>query len=210
MDPQKLVTKLQNKQAGMISFANNKMIVDASGALVWPSQKLLVVSDCHFEKASFLGSFANPIPHYDSLKTLQALQRLLSESEKQTLITLVRSRQRWTWILGNHDPELPHELPGAQAERLVIQDTVFLHEPELKLNDQQVQIFGHFHPKFTKTVARHRMSGKCFMYDDAKMVMPAFGAFTGGLSIKEPPLNELFNLKKSSKHLIYGDKVHIV
>ena len=234
MEPEKLVSKLQNKQAGMINFASHKMIVEATGALIWPSQRLLVVSDCHFEKASFLGAFANPIPHYDSLKTLHALQNLvdyyspehviclgdsfhdqnawsrLSDSEKQALIRLVQSRQRWTWILGNHDPELPSELPGDHAERLVIKNLIFLHEPEQQNSDDHSQIFGHFHPKLTKTIARHRMTGKCFMYDESKMVMPAFGAFTGGLSIKEAPLSELFNLKKSNKHLIYSNKIHAV
>ena len=234
MNPQNIVNKLQDKHACIISFADHKMIVDVSGALIWPAQQLLVVSDCHFEKASYLSAFANPIPHYDSRKTLQTLQGLLdyyqpahvlclgdsfhdqqawtrlSGEEKALLVDLIESRSKWTWILGNHDPELPAELPGEQAEHLVVENIRFVHEPVTQMDDEERQVFGHFHPKLTKTVTRHRMTGKCFMYDDSKMVMPAFGAFTGGLPITEAPLSELFDLKNTHKNLIYNGKIHPV
>lgn len=231
MNQDSIFQKLKTKQAGLVEFAGNKLILDASGALIWPAKNLLVVSDLHFEKGSFLGSFANPIPHYDSRKTLQNLTEVIEQyapqhvlclgdsfhdhnawnrlpgEEQQKIISLVSSQPRWTWILGNHDPALPIELPGVKATELSAGDCLFLHEPA---DSHHAQIFGHFHPKMTKTVARQRMTGRCFMYDQKKMVMPSFGAYTGGLPIDDDALSSLFNHKTASKHLIYNNKLYPV
>lgn len=232
MKPTNIVNKLKAKQANLVELAGNKLLLDASGALIWPAESMLVVSDLHFEKGSFLGVFGNPIPHYDSRKTLQNLLRVieqyspqhvlclgdsfhdhnawqrLSEQEKQDMIELVNLQPRWTWILGNHDPDLPSELPGEKVTELSIKNLLFLHEPKLPIAPQTAQIFGHFHPKMTKSVSRQRMSGRCFMYDQMKMVMPSFGAYTGGLSIDDSAFEALFNYRAASKHLIYNSKIH--
>lgn len=227
-----IIQRLQTKHASIANFAGNKLIMDASGALVWPAKNMLVVSDLHFEKASFLGSFANPIPHYDSHKTLQKLTDVigyyspnhvmclgdsfhdhnawqrLSDCERTEMISLVEAQSQWTWILGNHDPDLPNELPGDKLAELCLGNLLFLHEPSPDKPENIAQVFGHFHPKMTKTLARHRMTGRCFMHDQARMILPSFGAYTGGLSIDDKAFEGIFKSKTANKHLIYQGKIY--
>ena len=227
-----LFQRLQSKQASMVNFAGNSLVADASGALFWPSHNMLLVSDLHFEKGSFLASHGNPIPHYDSRKTLQSLtaviatylprhvlclgdsfhdhnawQRLPHE-EQGNITKVVEMPAQWTWILGNHDPDLPSELPGAKVAELVIDNLLFLHEPDRDDRQDMAQVFGHFHPKMTKTIARQRISGRCFMYDNTRLVLPAFGAYTGGLSVKDPALSDLFNHPNVNQQLMYQGKIY--
>ena len=227
-----IIQRLQAKQASIANFAGNKLIVDASGTLIWPAKNLLVVSDLHFEKGSFLGAFANPIPHYDSHKTVQNLSEVigyyspqhvlclgdsfhdnnawlrLSQSERIEMINLVNAQTKWTWILGNHDPDLPNELPGDKAAELLIDNLLFLHEPNPDKPQNSAQVFGHFHPKMTKILARHRMTGRCFMHDQTRMVLPSFGAYTGGLSIDDSAFDGILKTRIANKHLIYQGKIY--
>ena len=225
-----LQTKLEQRQALLCDFASQKWIVDSAAALYWPLKDLLVVSDLHFEKASFLGMHGNPLPHYDSLNTLERLSLLLeqytphtviclgdsfhdasawlrlSDSERGIIQTMTESVTRWVWVLGNHDPVMPDELGGESLVDITLDDITFTHEP---LDKQNVtyQVIGHFHPKMSKSVARHKMTGRCFIHNHNCLIMPAFGTYTGGLSIEDDAFKPLLSARLAAKYLLYQSKV---
>jgi DNA ligase-associated metallophosphoesterase len=227
---QSILSRVENKQACLLEFADKQFIADAIGTLFWPQQKTLVVSDLHLEKASFLAQHGNPIPRHDSRKTLNNLNEVitnycpeiliclgdsfhdvgawsrLSDQEREVLNTLIGTVKEWIWILGNHDPHIPEVLDGQQLKSLSLDGVLFCHEPEL-ITTEKAQVFGHFHPKMQKKVARHQMTGRCFMYGETKMVMPAFGAYTGGLNIEDPVFEEYFDVRKAAKLQLYQDKI---
>lgn len=142
------------QNATVCKFAGQLWIADASGALFWPQQQWLIISDCHFEKGSYLKQFANPIPVVDTQTTLQIIaslitiyqpkkvvclgdsfhdvhadKRLLSTDIK-TLQSLIASVPKWDWVLGNHDPDIPGQFSGNRVPYLIQDKILFTHEPE--------------------------------------------------------------------------------
>jgi hypothetical protein len=96
----------------------------------------------------------------------------------------------WLWILGNHDPELPVWLGGARAENVEIADLTLRHEPSRSLAPGEIA--GHLHPSAKITGRGRTVRRRCFATDGARLVMPAFGAFTGGLNIRDDAFAPLF------------------
>ena len=137
-----------------ITFCGQRLLLDAEGAIYWPEQSLLLVSDLHFEKASFLAQFGAMLPRYDTHHTLQLITQLIARyqparivclgdsfhdakaharlqpADRESLAALVPSVGQWNWVLGNHDASLSTELPGAQTQSLDIAGIRLLHEPE--------------------------------------------------------------------------------
>ncbi|MBT0586966.1 ligase-associated DNA damage response endonuclease PdeM [Alteromonas oceanisediminis] len=223
--------RAESRHAVPIKFAGNTLFVDGAGCLFWPAHDMLIVSDLHFEKGSYFAVLGSPVPNYDSRKTLQQLAHVikayqprhtvclgdsfhdqrawqrLDESLKVTLRDLIQQSDRWTWIVGNHDPELPEALSGEVAHTLVYENVLLSHEPECPLPaGAEAQIFGHFHPKLSYKVARQRLTGKCAVYHEHRLIMPAFGAYTGGLSIDDPAITELVPKLNRRAVLLYADK----
>lgn len=184
-------------------FGGHTLVLDGRGAIYWPVRRLLVVSDLHIGKGSYLRQFANPVPGYDSKDTLLKVNELidqyqpieliclgdsfhdtraysrLSEAEQVELSTTVARVDSWHWILGNHDPELPVELDGDHANALEVDGLVFSHD---LMSTAKHLIIGHFHPKVTLNLEGRKRTGRCFVATEKVMVMPAFGSYTGGLS----------------------------
>ena len=189
------------------------LVLDATGALYWPAQKTLVLADLHFEKGSSYARFGTYLPPYDTrttLKRLAALQAFyqpgrvialgdsfhdrtaddrLDAYAREHLATLTAA-QDWIWISGNHDPEPPLWLGGRIADEVATGGLVFRHDPSLR--PPPGEIAGHLHP--CHTVSRHGRSlrRRCFVSDGMRLVMPAFGAFTGGLDLRDDVFDRLF------------------
>lgn len=177
-----------------------------SGALNWPDQRLLIVSDLHLGKSERLARRGGSLlPPYENRATLQRLDRdievtmprhvmclgdsfddlsaadHLAEDDLLWLTRLMAGRT-WTWIAGNHDAG-PVELGGSHRAELQIGGLAFRHIA----TDQTPEISGHFHPKA-------RLPGRaapCFLLDAARVIMPAYGAYTGGLRVDHPDLDAL-------------------
>lgn len=220
-------TDIAVQSAMPVSFAGQTLLLDPSGALFWPQKNLLLVSDLHLEKASFLAGFGSAIPHYDSRDTLQRLRTVithyapervvclgdsfhdrkaisrLSEEDAQELAALVQSCAEWHWILGNHDPVLDAGLPGISSAQMTLEDILLSHEPE---PSQHRQIIGHYHPKVSMKLGGSRVSGRCFLISDALLVMPAFGSFTGGLECSDSAIASL-SPTPFERYLLYKGKV---
>ncbi len=189
------------------------LIADLSGALWWPARWTLVVSDLHLEKGSGIASRGALIPPYDTAATLArlvgAIERLdphrviclgdsfhdggaaarLSPADARTLTGLTGGRD-WIWISGNHDPEPPAEWGGRVLDELVDGALVFRHRARLGTVGE---LSGHFHPKASVSTRVRRITARCFVGDGRRLILPAFGAYAGGLDVLDPAISGLLD-----------------
>lgn len=185
----------------------------AEGALWIESARMLVVSDLHLEKGSSFALRGQMLPPYDTRATLQRLTLLFARLRPDTVISLgdsfhdrggpgrmdagdvanlraITSAADWVWIEGNHDPEAPTWLGGRAMETISFGDLVLRHEP--KGGAARGEIAGHLHP-CAKVSARGRaVRARCFATDGERLVMPAFGAYAGGLNVRDAAFDPLF------------------
>lgn len=211
-----------------VVVAGVDLVADLSGVLLWPDARMLVVADLHLEKGSAHAARGMPLPPYDTAATLTRLAMLvarhdpaivialgdsfhdrgatarLSPQDRERLGLLQRGRE-WIWIAGNHDPEPHADVGGVCAETLVVRGLVFRHEPGGALPGAAGEIGGHLHP-CARIVQRGRsLVRRCFACDGRRMILPAFGAFTGGLNIRDDAFSRVFGGAGFTAHLI-GDR----
>lgn len=186
---------------------------DVSGALVWPERRLAVVADLHFEKATAFARRGQLLPPYDTAATLDKLEAVIARHGIARVVCLgdsfhdgeaaerldpaqaarvkaLTARLEWTWIAGNHDPAPPADWGGSVAEEITLGALTFRHEAEPASRGGEVS--GHFHPKASVAVRGRRITAPCFVTDGRRLILPAFGAFTGGLSVLDPAISRLF------------------
>lgn len=190
-----------------------ELLPDRSGALVWPARNLLVFSDLHLEKASSFARRGYLLPPYDSTETLrrmrEAMERIdprqviclgdsfhdaeaadrMSADDRAALARLMQDRH-WTWITGNHDPTPPQWLGGEVADELDLAPLHFRHEP--RTGPAAGEVCGHLHPKASIAPSGRRITRRCFATDGRRLVLPAFGAYTGGLDVRDQAFARLF------------------
>lgn len=196
-------------------FVNGaRLLADRSGALLWPERRTLIVADLHLEKGSAFAAKGQLLPPYDTAATLAGLgeaaerhgaERVvclgdsfhdgeaaerLSEADGATIRALTR-RYDWIWICGNHDPAPPAEWGGRVEPELVVGALLMRHEAK-PLVTAPGEVSGHFHPKAAVTVRSRRLTSRCFVTDGRRIVLPAFGAYTGGLNVLDPAVSGLF------------------
>src|SRR5580658_5936357 len=196
---------------GALEIAGIDMLADLSGALFWEEQCLLVVSDLHLEKGSSFAARGILLPPYDTVATLSRLASVVARLNPRIVIALgdsfhdrtaherlsapdreaitaLQARRDWIWISGNHDPALPSDLGGIIANEVAIGGIVFRHEPTGGFGE----IAGHLHPKARVATRARWLERRCFASDGERAVMPAFGAYTGGLSIRDDAFSKIF------------------
>jgi DNA ligase-associated metallophosphoesterase len=192
-----------------LSFAGETFFATASGALYRPSEKALLVADLHLEKASWFARLGQFLPPYDSHATLTALAadveatgatRLycLGDSfhdrfgcdrlpaSARSLLTELAARLDWVWIIGNHDPGFSDHCGGRLEDEVVSHGIVLRHEA--LPGDPRPEISGHFHPKLRLHLKGRSVSRRCFVASATKLIMPAYGALTGGLDAHHPEI----------------------
>lgn len=194
----------------------SELLADASGALFWPGRETLIVADLHLEKGSSLARKGTLLPPYDTRATIDRLRAViqnfaptrvicvgdsfhdaagserLSGEDRAELAALIH-RLDWVWITGNHDPVPPHGLGGAVADGVVDGPLSFCHEARRDVSPGEIS--GHFHPVARLRVKGRTVSGRCFVNDGARLILPAFGAYTGGLDVFSPNLRRLFSAR---------------
>jgi DNA ligase-associated metallophosphoesterase len=192
-------------------FAGAHLHALPSGALYWRAQATLVVSDLHLGKSARLSEVGGAqLPPYDNHETLERLDRdiaafnpqhviCLGDSfdsaaiaralpeEDRLWITRLQAGRRWTWILGNHDPG-PFEIGGTHHADIEFLGLQFCH---IATSDRTGQISGHYHPKARIQTRGRAISKPCFLYDQDKLILPAYGAYTGGLRTDSAVLSAL-------------------
>jgi DNA ligase-associated metallophosphoesterase len=210
-------------ERGGIFLAGVALEPDAEGALHWPGERTLVVSDLHLEKGSSFAERGVLLPPYDTAATLARLARLvarymprcvvalgdsfhdgrgparLANSDREHLASMQRGRD-WIWITGNHDPEPADGIGGEFTATLAIGALAFRHKP----TGVPGEIAGHLHPVARVSHRGRAVSRRCFAADATRMVMPAFGAFTGGLNVRDAAFADVFGTLKFTAHML-GD-----
>jgi DNA ligase-associated metallophosphoesterase len=193
---------------------------DLSGALLWPDESTLIFADLHLEKGS---SFADRrraqfLPPYDTRATIERIESLLERHAPRRVICLgdsvhdsgastrmddadsdritrMTTGRDWIWIAGNHDPEPPSRWGGSVLRELTIGKIVFRHQAGTTPPEPGGgEISGHFHPTAAVATRAARVSGRCFAADHRRVVLPAFGAYAGGLNVLDPAIARLFDL----------------
>jgi len=189
------------------------LLLDPAGALYWPAEQTLVFADLHFEKGSAYAPSGQMLPPYDTRATLSRMEELihrhaparvialgdsfhdhdaagrLDEHERAVLMRLGGSAE-WIWIAGNHDPAPPSWLGGRVCEEIAIGDLVFRHEPSPV--PSRGEIAGHLHPCKSLVRRGRSLRRRCFASDRSRLVMPAFGAYAGGLDVRDDAVRTLF------------------
>ncbi|QIK78915.1 ligase-associated DNA damage response endonuclease PdeM [Sphingomonas piscis] len=192
-----------------LSFAGHDFLATPEGALFWPARKALLVADLHLEKASWFARLGQFLPPYDSHATLLALkgevertgaERLyclgdsfhdkfgcdrLPDNARALLLSLT-GRLDWTWILGNHDPGFADHCGGTLIEEMEVDGIMLRHEADPA--DPRPEMSGHFHPKLRLQIKGRRVSRRCFVASESKLILPAFGSLTGGLDAAHPEI----------------------
>ena len=212
-----------------VSIAGATLVADLSGALYWESERLLVVSDLHLEQGSSYAMRGVLLPPYDTIATLGRLGAVIARHDPRTVIALgdsfhdrtahgrlstsnrgvlaaLQSRRDWIWISGNHDPALPSDLGGAVSGEVGIGPIMFRHEPTGAIGE----IAGHLHPKARVTARGRSVERRCFACDGARAVMPAFGAYTGGLNIRDAAFAKIFPTSGLVAHVLGDSRLHAI
>jgi len=205
----------QSKAGAARGFAvcGEHLVPDVTGALFWPDASVLVISDLHFEKGSSFARRGVHLPPYDTASTLSLIEQVtaalcprmvialgdsfhddggphrLDAGDSDRIRTLTAATD-WIWIAGNHDPAPPAGLGGRSAHELCIGPFIFRHEPAPA--PQVGEVAGHLHPAGVVAARGRRLRRRCFVTDGTRVVMPAFGAYTGGLDLAEPAFAALF------------------
>ncbi len=192
-----------------LSFAGHDFVATPEGALFWPAHRTLLVADLHLEKASWFARIGQFLPPYDSHATLSALAQQVERTgatrlfclgdsfhdrfgcdrlpeAARTLLTELTATLDWVWILGNHDPGFADHCGGRLVEELEIDGLILRHEADVR--DSRPELSGHFHPKLRITHRGRKLSRRCFIATDRKLILPAFGALTGGLDASHPEI----------------------
>jgi len=195
-----------------------------AGGLWWEEERLLAVADLHLEKGSSFARRRMFLPPYDTAATLAALGKLIECLNPRTVIALgdsfhddegharlhstdreklvaLQSGRDWVWVAGNHDPS-PHGLNGQCAQELAVGPVLFRHEPS---GTADCEIAGHLHPAARVAGKLGSTRRPCFVSNGRRVVLPAFGAYAGGLNILDPAFGPVFSHAAFRAYVI-GDK----
>jgi len=214
-----------------VTVAGVTLIADPAGALYWPDEGLLIVADLHLEKGSAFAKRGVLLPPYDTATTLARLGRLverraprlvialgdsfhdddgplrMSATDRAALKTLQLGRD-WLWIAGNHDPDLPADVGGRFAEILALGPLTLRHEPSATVSDGEIA--GHLHPVARVAQRGRAVSRRCFAIDGRRLVMPAFGAYAGGLNVRDRVIVGLFGTLAFTAHMLGAQQLYAV
>ncbi|MGB9045731.1 MAG: ligase-associated DNA damage response endonuclease PdeM [Pseudolabrys sp.] len=214
---------LAESEGNLIVLAGVPLLADPRGGLYWHEHGLLAVADLHLEKGSSFAARGQLLPPYDTASTLARLSHLIADYRPRCVVALgdsfhdgggparlgdgdregLRSMQRgreWIWLTGNHDPEPADGIGGTFTDSLTLGPLTFRHLP----SDTTGEVSGHLHPVARISHRGRAVSRRCFAADKTRMVMPAFGAFTGGLNVRDAAFADLFGTLAFTAHLL-GD-----
>lgn len=199
--------------AAPVHLAGERFMLDPAGGLFWPETGLLAVSDLHLEKGSSHARKGSLLPPWDTHATLERLALLLRRWKPRIVVALgdsfhdpdgadrlprgelerlnaMTAAHRFIWVLGNHDPHPPNGIGGQFVEEFVTHPILFRHEAVPRADAGE--IVGHHHPKASVPARGGHVSRPCFVVDSRRLMMPAFGAYTGGLDVRDIAIARLF------------------
>jgi DNA ligase-associated metallophosphoesterase len=196
-----------------IELAGTEALLRASGALWLAAERLLVVADLHLEKGSAYASRGQMLPPYDTRETLARLAAEVAELRPHTILllgdtlhdraaedrlaaddvrmlTMIGAMTALVWVVGNHDADGPRSLPGQIAAAWRSGGLSLVHEPGP--SPRFGEVAGHLHPAARIKGRVGSVRRRCFVTDGERLVLPAFGAFAGGLNVRDAAFRGLF------------------
>ena len=196
------------------AVGGQELVCDPAGVAYWPGEDTLLVADLHLEKGAAFARRGQLVPPFDTATTLRRLALALERWQPSRVVALgdsfhdergaaeMRADDRadlaalmagrdWVWIAGNHDPKPPEGLGGTCCETLEMCGVTLIHEPDPDAAGPQIA--GHLHPKAMLVRRGRAVQRSCFAADRRRMVMPSFGAYTGGLSVFHRAFDGLFD-----------------
>jgi len=204
------------------TLAGAALMALPSGALWWPEQRLLTVSDLHLGKSDRAARLDGALlPPYETEDTLSRLDADIGATRPATVVCLgdsfddlaaagalaephalwlarLMAGRRWIWVEGNHDPG-PLGLGGSHLAELCEEPLTFRH---IALPGAEAEVSGHYHPK---APLGSGLTRPCFLCDEARLVLPAYGTYTGGLRCDRAPLVAL--MRPGALALLLGPRV---
>lgn len=204
-----------------VTVTNVTVAMDCRGALYWPEERALVIADLHLEKGSSFARRGVLLPPYDTAESLARMAGVIARfaprmvialgdsfhdkkgsaridsADRSALVELQRGRD-WIWIAGNHDPVPAAGIGGSFGVALAIGALVFRHEP----TGAKGEIAGHLHPVARVGGRGHMVTRRCFASDGTRLIMPAFGAFAGGLNVRHRAFADVFGTSAFTAHLL--------
>jgi uncharacterized protein len=210
-----------------VTLVDVELVADPAGALYWPDEGVLAVADLHLEKGSSFAKRGVLLPPYDTAVTLARLAILIARYAPRCVIALgdsfhdaggpdrladadrtqlraLQAQRDWIWITGNHDPEPAENIGGSFGGVLAIGSLIFRHIP----SGGDGEIAGHLHPVARVSHRGRAVSRRCFATDARCMVMPAFGAYAGGLNVRDAAFADLFGTLAFTAHMLGEERLY--
>ena len=215
-----------------VPVAGVDLLADFLGALFHEGERVLLVADLHLEKGSCFARRGMMLPPYDTAATLAKLAAVvaryaprvvialgdsfhdrqgatrLGEADRAVLARLQAGRD-WIWLAGNHDPEAPAGLGGVTADLWHLGPLTLRHEP-LPGAGGLGEIAGHLHPVAVVAGTSGAVRRRCFVSDGSRCIMPAFGAYAGGLNFRHPAFTGLLTSGRRIAHALGRDRVYAI
>jgi hypothetical protein len=196
-----------------VGLASGEVMLRASGALWLAREGALVVADLHLEKGSSYAARGQMLPPYDTRETLDRLEAEVGATDARTVVLLgdtfhdrkseariapadadrlraLASGRTLVWVVGNHDADGPQALPGEVADDLSLAGLTLRHEPSAGAAPGEAA--GHLHPAAKVRAVRGTVRRRCFVTDGERIILPAFGAYAGGLNVRDQAFAGLF------------------
>lgn len=197
-----------------LTLAGETLALDLCGGLWLPAHRTLIVSDLHLEKGSAYAARSGQfLPPYDTRETLACLHEVVArldparvvalgdsfhdargpermEPGDRAMVAALQAGRDWVWISGNHDHAVSEGVGGRYAEILTLGGLTLRHEPTP--DAPEGEIAGHLHPCGKVSLRGRAVRRRCFVTDGRRLIMPAFGAYAGGLNVRNPVFDPLF------------------
>jgi len=196
-----------------VFLCGKKFRADMTGALYWPGEAALIVADLHLEKGSAFAAKGQLLPPYDTHATLERLAEAIDlynpgavvalgdslhdngaagrmSEENLEILALLRENRDWIWVTGNHDPTIPERLGGVVMDEITVEGITLRHAP--RAGRVTHEIAGHMHPAALLFMHGFSFRRRCFVGNGRRLILPAFGAYAGGLNVLDAAFEPLF------------------
>ena len=214
----------------VITLGGLSFTPDLSGALFCADEQLLLVADLHLEQGASLARRGLHVPPYDTVATLAMLEDVLKATGAKRLILLgdnfhdgvahdevrekdaerlraITARIDTIWISGNHDPNAHDRLGGTCVDEMQLGAITLRHIPQ-RLKRAEFEIAGHLHPGASIVQRGHNIRTKCFVADQRRLILPAFGSYTGALNVLSSAFSGLLEPAETQAWMIGKTAIH--
>ena len=214
-----------------VTVAGVDLLADVCGALFHEGDRVLLVADLHLEKGSSFARRGMMLPPYDTAATLAKLAAVMLRTQPRRVVALgdsfhdragatrmgeadraalraLQAGRDWLWLAGNHDPAPPQGLQGDTAEAWHLGPLVLRHEPTPGASPGEIA--GHLHPVAIVAGAGSAVRRRCFVSDGTRCIMPAFGAYAGGLNFRHPAFAGLLKDGRRIAHALGRDRIYAI